>query len=283
MRKPQRICRVFSRRFMSPSTPIAASTIFRPGLLAGRTALVTGGGTGIGLAIAHELGALGARVTIAARDRDRLAEAAAGLRAAQIEVRAETVNIRKETEIEALLDRLQAEGWLPDILVNNAGGQFQADPLAISANGFRAVVDLNLNGTWHMTKAVGGRLLAAGRPGRIVNIVLSLFQGLPGAAHAGAARAGVINLTKSLALAWGRHGITINAVAPGTIDTPALAQYDQAEMAADIQRLPIKRMGRPEEVAQLVAFLVSPAGDYMTGTTLILDGGDHLIGPVPAA
>jgi NAD(P)-dependent dehydrogenase (short-subunit alcohol dehydrogenase family) len=268
---------------MSITAREAASLIFRPGLLAGRTALVTGGGTGIGLAIAHELGALGARVTIAARDADRLRQAAAGLKQAGIEARAETVNIRKEGEVGALLDRLQEAHWLPDILVNNAGGQFNADPLAITANGFRAVVDLNLNGTWHMTKAVGERLVTTGSPGRIVNIVLSLFQGLPGSAHAGAARAGVINLTKSLALAWAKHGITVNAVAPGTIDTPALAQYDRAEMEADIQRLPVKRLGRPEEVAQLVAFLVSPAGDYMTGTTLILDGGEHLIGPVPSA
>ena len=268
---------------MSATVREAPSQIFRPGLLAGRTALVTGGGTGIGLAIAQELGALGARVTIAARDADRLTQAAAGLKQLGIEARAETVNIRKEGEVAALLGRLQGGDWLPDILVNNAGGQFNADPLAITANGFRAVVDLNLNGTWHMTKAVGERLVAAGRSGRIVNIVLSLFQGLPGSAHAGAARAGVFNLTKSLALAWAKHGITVNAVAPGTIDTPALAQYDQAEMEADIRRLPIKRFGRPEEVAQLVAFLVSPAGDYMTGTTLILDGGEHLIGPVPAA
>lgn len=261
----------------------ASSMIFRPGLLAGRTALVTGGGTGIGLAIARELGALGARVVIAARDGDRLARAAADLAEAGIVARAEPLNIRKEAEVGLLLDRLQADGWLPDILVNNAGGQFNAEPLAISANGFRAVVDLNLNGTWHVTKAVAERLVADQRAGRIVNIVLSLFQGLPGSAHAGAARAGVINLTKSLALAWARHGILLNAIAPGTIETPALSQYDAAEMAADIQRLPVKRMGRPEEVAQLVAFLVSPAGDYMTGTTLILDGGEHLIGPVAAA
>ena len=261
----------------------ASSMIFRPGLLAGRTALVTGGGTGIGLAIARELGILGARVVIAARDGERLARAAADLGEAGIVARAEPLNIRKESEVGLLLDRLQSDDWLPDILVNNAGGQFNAEPLAISANGFRAVVDLNLNGTWHVTKAVAERLVAAQRAGRIVNIVLSLFQGLPGSAHAGAARAGVINLTKSLALAWARHGILLNAIAPGTIETPALSQYDAAEMAADIQRLPVKRMGRPEEVAQLVAFLVSPAGDYMTGTTLILDGGEHLIGPVAAA
>jgi peroxisomal trans-2-enoyl-CoA reductase len=268
---------------MPSAARAASSSIFQPNLLRGRTALVTGGGTGIGMAIARELGALGARVGIAARNAERLRQAATDLEELGIEARAETVNIRNEAEVRAVLDRLQEVDWLPDILVNNAGGQFHADPLAITANGFRAVVDLNLNGTWHVTKAVAERLVAAGRSGRIVNIVLSMFQGLPGSAHAGAARAGVVNLTKSLALAWGRHGITVNAIAPGTIDTPALAQYDETEMEADIQRLPIKRMGRPEEVAQLVAYLVSPAGDYMTGTTLILDGGEHLIGPVPAA
>ncbi|MEX1204545.1 MAG: SDR family oxidoreductase, partial [Dongiaceae bacterium] len=170
-----------------------------------------------------------------------------------------------------------------DILVNNAGGQFAAAPLDISANGFRAVVDLNLNGTWHMTRAFGAAAVAAGRGGKVVNIVLSLFNGLPQMVHAGAARAGVINMTKSLAVAWGRHGITVNAVAPGTIDTAALAQYDQAALQADVRRLPIKRMGGAREVALAVAYLASPAADYVTGTTLIVDGGEHLMGAVPEA
>ena len=262
---------------------MAGSTIFRTGLLAGRTALVTGGGTGIGLAIATEMAALGARVVLAARDRARLDAAAAALSAGGAVARAETANIRKEAEVGALFERLAAADWRPDILVNNAGGQFHADPLAITPNGFRAVVDLNLNGTWLVTRAFAEPLIELQRGGAIVNIVLSLFQGLPGSAHAGAARAGVINLTKSLALAWGRHGITINSIAPGTIDTPALAAYDAAETADDIRRLPIKRMGRPEEIAAAAAFLVSPAGAYITGTTLIVDGGEHLLGPVREA
>jgi NAD(P)-dependent dehydrogenase (short-subunit alcohol dehydrogenase family) len=262
---------------------MAASSIFRAGLLAGRTALVTGGGTGIGLAIATEMAALGARVVLAARDRSRLDAAAAELAADGADASAETVNIRKEAEIGALFERLAGADRLPDILVNNAGGQFHADPLAITPNGFRAVVDLNLNGTWLMTRAFAEPLIARKRGGAIVNIVLSLFQGLPGSAHAGAARAGVINLTKSLALAWGRHDLTVNSIAPGTIDTPALAGYDAEETADDIRRLPIKRMGRPEEIAAAAAFLVSPAGAYVTGTTLIVDGGEHLIGPVREA
>jgi NAD(P)-dependent dehydrogenase (short-subunit alcohol dehydrogenase family) len=262
---------------------MAALQIFRPGLLEGRTALVTGGGTGIGLAIATELARLGARVILAARDRARLDAAAAALAATGAAARAEAVNIRKEAEVEALYERLAAADWQADILINNAGGQFHAEPLAITPNGFRAVVDLNLNGTWLTTQGFARRLIERGGSGSVVNIVLSLFQGLPGSAHAGAARAGVINLTKSLAIAWGPRGITVNSIAPGTIDTPALANYDAAEMADDIRRLPIKRMGRPEEIAAAAAFLVSPAGAYITGTTLIVDGGEHLLGPVREA
>jgi NAD(P)-dependent dehydrogenase (short-subunit alcohol dehydrogenase family) len=257
--------------------------IFAAGLLAGRTALVTGGATGIGLAIARELGGLGARVVIAARDVERLEAAAAALRERGIEVYAHPVNIRKEAEVEALFHAVDQHVGLPDILVNNAGGQFAAPALDITPNGFRAVVDLNLNGTWLMSKAFAARAVAAGQPGRIVNIVLSLFSGTPGMVHSGAARAGVVNMTKTLAVEWGRHGITVNAIAPGTIDTEGLAQYDATEIEAGLKRQPIKRMGSAREVALAVAYLVSPAGDFITGTTLILDGGDHLMGAAAEA
>lgn len=268
---------------------MTGSAYFRDGLLAGRTALVTGGGTGIGRGIALELARLGARVVVAARDRSRVDAAAAEIAAAGGAALAETVNIRKEAEVAALYDRIAAAGWAPDILVNNAGGQFQAEPLAISPNGFRAVIDLNLNGTWLMTHQFAERFIArreAGETaaGSVVNIVLSLFQGLPAMAHSGASRAGVMNLTKSLALAWGRHGITLNCIAPGTIETEAaLSRYDIAELKDDIGRLPIKRMGSVEEIAAAAAFLVSPAGAFITGTTLIVDGGEHLLGPVREA
>ena len=139
--------------------------IFVPGLLDGRLALITGGGSGIGLAIARELGGLGARVVIAARGSERLAAAAEGLRAAGIDATAHDVNIRDETQVAALFDAVVSSHGLPDTLVNNAGGQFAADALDISANGFRAVTDLNLNGTWHMSSAFARRAVAAGRAG----------------------------------------------------------------------------------------------------------------------
>jgi NAD(P)-dependent dehydrogenase (short-subunit alcohol dehydrogenase family) len=255
-----------------------ASEIFAPGLLAGRRALVTGGGTGIGLAIARELGRLGAGVTIAARNLERIEAAAAELRAAGAAADAHAVNIRKEDEVAALFDSLAEAGVLPDILVNNAGGQFAAEPLAITPNGFRAVVDLNLQGTWHMIRAFAERLIAAGRPGAIVNIVLSTQNGSAMMMHSAAARAAVENMTKSLAFVWGPKGITVNSVAPGTIDTEALDQYGRDEMMAWGKRLPVPRIGGPEEVAWAVVYLCSPAGRYVTGTTITVDGGQHLMG-----
>ncbi len=255
--------------------------IFRPGLFAGQTVLVTGGGSGIGFTIARLFGRLGARVAIAARTVERLDTAIARLGEEGIEARALPVNIRSEQEVEALFAALEADWGVPDVLVNNAGGQFAAPALEISANGFRSVVDLNLNGTWHMCSAYGRRLAAAGRGGRIVNIVLALESGIPGMAHAAAARAGVVNLSKTLAYEWGPLGVTVNAVAPGTVATEGLANYDADALARQTAKLPIRRMAEPEEVAQAVAWLASPAASFITGICLPLDGGEHLTGASP--
>lgn len=251
-------------------------TVFARGLFAGHTALITGGGTGIGFAIARELGALGAAVVIAARNADRLAEASGQLCKAGIDCSWHQVNIRDEKQVAALFDTLDARRCNPDILVNNAGGQFQASAVDITPNGFRAVVDLNLAGTWHMSQAFALRRIASAECGKIINIVLSIENGSPGYAHAAAARAGVINLTKTLAVEWGPHRLTVNAVAPGTIRTSALAQYDPAAIEAGIESLPISRIGDPVEVAQTVAFLASSAGDYITGSVVYVDGGRQL-------
>lgn len=252
--------------------------VFAPNLLGGKLALITGGGTGIGFATARELGSLGARVILAARDFERLEKAAGVLEAEGIEAHVHAVNIRDEKQVEALFEAVVEQHGLPDILVNNSGGQFEAPAVKISANGFRSVVDLNLNGTWHMTSAFGRRLLEAGKPGDIVNIAIVVNNGAPGYAHAAAARAGVINLTKTLAREWGKSGIRINAIAGGTIDTPGLEQYDRAALDAAIKKLPIERAGTAREMALAVIYLVSPAGAYTTGSTLDVDGGEHMGG-----
>ncbi|MER9858812.1 MULTISPECIES: SDR family oxidoreductase [unclassified Mesorhizobium] len=249
--------------------------VFAPNLFDGRIALITGGGSGIGFAIAEQLGVLGASVTIASRNAERLGTAAQRLKSRNVNVNVQSLDIRDERQVAAAFDNFSSQGRLPDILVNNAGGQFEADALRISANGFRAVVDLNLTGTWHMSQAFAARRIASGGRGHIINIVLSIAGGLPGYAHSAAARAGVISLTETLAAEWGPH-ITVNAVAPGTIRTSALAQYDISHLEAGIEVLPIRRMGEPDEVAAAVAYLASPAGDYITGTMLFIDGGKHL-------
>ena len=252
--------------------------IYRDGIFEGQTALITGGGTGIGFGIAQCLGSLGAKVIIAARTVDRLEQAKEKLRGQGIQAYHYEVNIRDEGLVEQLFEQVQKEHGLPDILVNNAGGQFTAHSVDLSPNGFRSVVDLNLNGTWLMSSAYGRRLISQQQPGTIVNIVVVLKSGVPGMIHAGAARSGVVNMTKTLAYEWAPHQIRVNAIAPGSIETSGIEQYGHEFTLAYVQKIPQKRLGSVEEVAQAVAYLCSPAAGFITGTTLELDGGEHLVG-----
>lgn len=257
------------------------NNVFKPELFKGKTALVTGGGSGIGLAIAQTLGSLGARVVIAARNTERLEDASKLLSGEGIDVRCREVNIRDNASVESLFQSLQNDAINVDILINNAGGQFSSPALDISPNGFRSVVDLNLQGTFQMSQAFAKQCIEQKIAGNIINIVLCQESGLPGMAHAAAARAGVVNLTKTLAWEWAEHQIRVNAIAPGTIKTSGLENYDQDNLQAGINKLLIKRMGEPEEVGQSVAFLASPAAAFITGICLAQDGGEHLTGASP--
>jgi citronellol/citronellal dehydrogenase len=239
---------------------------------------VTGGGTGLGRAIARALAEAGADLLLAARNAERLETAAAELRAATgRRVETATCNIRERESVEALAERAAALYGQVDMLVNNAGGQFPSPARAIRPKGWHSVVDLNLNGTWNMTQVFGERMLA-GRGGSITNVIAVIGRGFPGLAHTAAARAGVLELTRTLAFEWGTK-VRINCVAPGPVVTRGFdaAGYDLDAANAPLTQ-PMPRFGRVEEVANAVVFLASRAAAYVTGDVLYVAGGQQLYG-----
>ncbi|MEK6608528.1 MAG: SDR family oxidoreductase [Myxococcota bacterium] len=253
-------------------------TPFAPALFHGQVALVTGGGTGIGRAIAEELASLGARVAIASRREEHLLPAAEALRARGFEVLTRTCDIREPDAVAALVDAVVERFGKIDVLVNNAGGQFPSAAALLQPKGWDAVIRNNLNGTWYVTHAVATRAMIPRRRGRIVQITANVERGFPGMVHTGAARAGVENMARTLAVEWAQHGVAINVVAPGVIETEALARYGEIAIEAGRRRTPLKRLGTAEEVAHAVVFLASSAASYITGATLTVDGGARLWG-----
>jgi len=251
--------------------------VFLPGILSGRIAIVTGGGTGIGRAIALELAELGADVVVASRDPQHLEPTAEDIRGLGRRSLAIPTDIRVPAQVEALVEQTVAEMGKIDIQVNNAGGQYPGPAETLSAEGWRSVIDLNLNGTFYCSQAVARHMMGTGG-GTIVNIVANFgLRGAPGLAHSAAARAGVINLTRTLALEWAKYNIRVNAVAPGVIMTEgALAEMlINPETIERLERaIPLKRLGFPEDIAHVVAFLVSDAAAYITGETIAADGGN---------
>ena len=264
---------------------MSVQSIFRPGLFEGQVAIITGGGTGIGLAVAHELGSLGAKIAICGRRAEKLEEAATGLEAEGIAVHRATCDTRKPETVEAYVAGVKDAFGAVDILINNAGGQFPSPAQHISPKGFEAVVRNNLLGTWNFTHAVANALFIPQKRGRIVNIVAQVARGFPGMAHTGAARAGVENLTKTLAIEWAQFGLRVNAVAPGVIRTTGTAQYPPELLENAIASTPLHRLGGAEEVAHLIVYLASTYADYVTGQSFYIDGGQSLWGdqwPIPS-
>ena len=278
---------------MQPPSP-ESQQVFSPGCFAGQVALVTGGGSGIGLATARELLRLGARVAIcgrtagkldAARDALGASPGSAGARSnaercdgAIDQLLAQTCDIREPAQVEALVKAVLARFGRLDILVNNAGGQFPSPAQHISPNGFLAVVKNNLVGTFHVCREVANQWMIPQRGGRIVNVIANIYRGFPGMAHTGAARAGVENLTMSLAVEWAQFGILVNAVAPGIIKSSGTAQYPPELLERGIAQVPLRRAGTCEEVAASIVFLASPASQYISGATLRIDGAQALYG-----
>jgi NAD(P)-dependent dehydrogenase (short-subunit alcohol dehydrogenase family) len=248
---------------------------FRTDLLDGQAALVTGGGTGIGRGIAQALRAHGATVAVASRSH--AVEAAKELGA-----RGYAVDVRDPAACEQLVEAVERDCGPLDILVNNAAGNFAVPVTELSPNGWRAVAGIVLDGTFYMSKAAGKRMLERGR-GSIVNIVTTYaWTAAPFTAHSGAAKAGVLNLTRSLAVEWGARGVRVNAIAPGPIVTEGASQNlgfaDAAAQAAIAKRIPLHRLGEAEDIANAVLYLSSPAARWVTGSCMVVDGGQWLVG-----
>ncbi len=263
------------------------SKLFQPGLLDGQVAIVSGGGSGLGRASALELAALGARVVVCGRRPEPLEETAASAEGGRVE--AVTCDIREEDEVGSLVDGVLERHGRIDLLVNNAGGQYLTPAEDITPKGFRTVIRLNVEGTWLMTHAVATRAMIPGgrdgnpRGGKIVNVTLSPHHGLPGMAHSSAARAAVENLTRVLSIEWARFGIRLTAVAAGHFATDTLmTKYPRPVVEGVAGTVPLGRLGTEEEFAWLVAYLASPAGDYVSGAVLTIDGArDNWFGAWP--
>lgn len=248
------------------------------GLLDGRTAIVSGGGSGIGKAIAWVLARLGANVAICGRNPERLEAVQSAFDARGWPILAQPCDIRDEAGIERLLDAVTARFGLPDILVNNAGGQFAQGASQITPKGWRAVIETNLTGSWLMMQAVARRWIDAGRGGVIVNVTAANGRGMPGIAHSAAARAGIENVTRTAAVEWAPYGIRINCLAPGLVDSGGLSVYPEAARAAFGCANPQRATGDPWDIAQIIAFLASDTTRFLTGTTITADGGGALWG-----
>jgi citronellol/citronellal dehydrogenase len=258
------------------------SKLFQPGLLDGQVAIVSGGGSGLGRATALELAALGARVVVCGRRREPLDETAAQADGGRVE--AHVCDIREEAEVEALVDSVLERHGQIDLLVNNAGGQYMTPAEDITPKGFRTVLRLNVEGTWLMSHTVATRaMIPDSRGGKIVNVTLSPHHGLPGMAHSSAARAAVENLTRVLSIEWARFGIRLTALAAGHFATETLrTKYPQQVVDGVAGTVPLGRLGTEEEFAWLVAYLASPAGDYLSGAILTIDGArDNWLGSWP--
>jgi citronellol/citronellal dehydrogenase len=258
---------------------VPASPIFAADLLAGRTVLVTGGGTGLGKAAARELHAAGATIVIAGRRAEILEHAAP-----EIGERCSTIqaDVRDPEEAARIVDTILDRHGRLDVLVNNAGGQYFAPAEAIEPKGWQAVFNLNLGATLTMARTAVDRAMRPAGGGTIVNVTLSPHHGLTGMVHSSAARAAVEGLTSELAREWASDGIAVVAAAAGHFDTASLRKYPETVWKAAAGTVPLQRLGREDEWGWLITLLASPVGHALSGSVVTLDGArDNWFGAWP--
>ncbi|MFO7592137.1 MAG: SDR family oxidoreductase [Acidimicrobiia bacterium] len=261
-----------------PHPPAVGATALVPGTFDGSTVFVTGAGTGLGKAIASEFARLGANIVIASRKPEHREAGASAMREIGAEVLTVECDIREPDSIAAAFDAATARFALPEVLVNNAAANFPVPAEDMSPNAWRTVVDITLNGTFFCAREFGRRHLEAGTPGSIINVGASYaWTGGPGFVHSAAAKAGVKNLTESLAVEWGPYGIQVNGLVPGL--------FPHEDMTADIQSnlerthdkdacQPALRVGERQELGWAATFLASPYGRFISGHTLVVDGAN---------
>lgn len=264
-----------------PDSPI--SSIFRPDLLAGQVCAVSGAGSGLGRETAVELARLGAVVIGCGRRSEPLEETAKLIEDLPGSFEHSSLDIRDEEAVNGFIDGIVERHQRLDVLVNNAGGQFLSPAEAISPKGFRTVIELNVEGTWLMTHAAATKAFIPQESGKVISVTLSPHNGMPGMVHSGAARAAVENMMRTLSIEWARFGIKTCAIAVGQFGTETLRTKYPKVVVDNVERsVPAGRVGEPEEMAWLVAYLASPAGDFFSGVVLTIDGArDNWFGPWP--
>ncbi len=267
---------------------LAHPTVYESELFKGKTVLISGGGTGIGRGIAVLFARLGANVVICGRRIELLEETAKVIREGVsnkdgVEVMTHGMSIREPEEIQILIDRVWDEYGGLDVLINNGGGQFAQDSIDFSIKGWNAVIDTNLNGTWFMMQTAAKRWRDEGQPGNIINIVVNITRGTLQATHSAAARAGIVYLSKSVGVEWAPLNIRVNCIAPGAIASNGLRNYPREAAEKFKYGNPMRRAGNVWDIAEACAYLGSPAGEFITGETLSVDGGYQMNGEVWAA
>lgn len=261
-----------------PDAPPFGESALRPGTFDGQTVLVTGGGTGLGKAIASEFARLGARIAIASRKEEHLEAGRAAMEELGAEVFATPCDIRDPESIGTAFDAIEGVLDRPGVLVNNAAANFPVPAEDMSPNAWRTVVDITLNGTFFCAREFGRRHLAAGTPASIINVGASYaWTGGPGFAHSAAAKAGVKNMVETLAVEWGPYGIQVNGLVPGLMPHEDMTADIKGNLARTHDKdgcQPALRVGRPRELGWAATFLASPYGRFISGHTLVVDGAN---------